>query len=116
VSFRYSIDGDKIPDGMEYNVDGDLVPEEPDHNYPKPATIATHVGMDDTDALYIYVPNEHGMPPNKHMQYVERVREGFEIAFPGRTIIAGPSDLKFTTLSKKQEFKGKLDGSLLNDD
>ena len=85
-----------------------------DYNHPTKTqpVLATHVGLDDDDAIYIYVPNEHNMPPNKHMQYVERVREGFEIAFPERTIIAGPSDLKFTTIGRKQMFKGKLDGTL----
>jgi hypothetical protein len=90
-------------------------PKEPDHNYPTPPTIATHVGLDDSDALYIYVPRGN-MPPSKHRQYAQRIAEEFKTAFPGRTILAGGDDLKFTTISKKQEFKGKLDGSLLNDD
>lgn len=92
-----------------------IVPAEPDHNYPKAATIATHVALDDSDAVYIYVPRGN-MPPNKHQQYCQHIADQFETAFPGRTIIVGGDDLKFTTISKKQEFKGKLDGSLLNAD
>lgn len=100
---------------MSYFAQDVFSPPEPDHNYPKPATIATHVDLDNNDALYIYAPRGN-MPPNKHQQYCQRIATEFREAFPGRTILVGGDDLKFTTISKKQEFKGKLDGSLLNDD
>ena len=93
-----------------------IAPVEPDHNYPKAATVTTHVELDDSDALYIFVPQRGNMPPTKHQQYCQRMADEFRTAFPGRTIIVGGDDLKFTTISKKQVFKGKLDGSLLDED
>lgn len=86
-------------------------PPESDHNYPKPAVLATHVGMDDEDALYIYVPS-NGMPPNKFHAYIERIAKEFNKAFPDRTIIVGANDLQFTTIGRKQQFKARLDGSI----
>jgi len=96
-----------------------IVPE-PDVNHPDyksaQSVCSTHVEVGDNDALYIYVENNMGMPPNKFLQYLDRIKERFVEAIPGTTIIVGPHDLKFTTITKKQVFKGKLDGSLLNDD
>jgi len=82
----------------------------PDYNSAQ--GVCTHVEMSDNDALYIYVENTTGMPPNKFLQYLERVKERFVEAIPDTTIIVGPHDLKFTTITKKQVFKGRLDGTL----
>jgi hypothetical protein len=90
-------------------------PAEPDHNYPKPPVLATHVGLDDEDSLYIYVP-QNGMPPNKFRQYTARIADDFRKALPDRTIIVGGEDLKFTTIGRKQMFKSKLDGTLSEDE
>ena len=84
---------------------------EPDHNYPKPNVLATEICVDADDAIYIYVPNE-GMPPNKFHEYTKRLAQDFKEAMPGITVIAGPHDLKFTKISRKQVFKGKLDGTI----
>jgi hypothetical protein len=89
---------------------------EPDYNHPdhnKTRNVcSTHVAVGDNDALYIYVENNTGMPPNKFLQYLDRIKDRFVEAIPDTTIIVGPHDLKFTTISKKQEFKAKLDGTL----
>jgi hypothetical protein len=93
-----------------------IAPAEPDVNHPdynKTRNVcSTHVEVGDNDALYIYVENDTGMPPNKFLQYLDRIKERFVEAIPGTTIIVGPHDLKFTTITKKQEFKAKLDGTL----
>lgn len=85
-----------------------------DYSYPKPPMCATHVGLDDEDSIYIYVPS-NGMPPNKFHKYIGRIAEDFREAFPNRTIIVGAEDLKFTTIGRKQMFKSKLDGTLTDE-
>ena len=65
----------------------------------------------DTEAIYIYVPTG-SMPPQKSKQYAAMVEERFKELLPHITVIAGPQDLKFTTISKKQVFKGNLTGKL----
>ena len=86
---------------------------EPDYNHPQasPARVVTEVVMEDTDAIYVYVPND-GIPPNRFHHELNQIREELKKAFPERTVIVGAHDLKFTTITGKQVFKGRLDGSL----
>lgn len=110
IEYRYTIDGDKIPVGMEYNQDGDLI--KMNHNHPI-RQYATHVIIDeDNEVLYIFAKNTEGFPPGKWMKFCEDTKKGFEKILPDVKIIVGAYDLKFTTIGRKQVFKGKLDGQI----
>lgn len=65
----------------------------------------------DTEAIYICVPNP-GMPPSKFQRELDETERRFKELLPHITVIVGAHDLKFTTISKKQVFKGKLNGQL----
>jgi len=88
---------------------------EPDVNHPdynkSERVVVTEVNIDDNDTLYIYVPQEN-MPPNRFHKELEHIQKKFNEAMPNTTVICGGYDLKFTTITKKQEFKAKLDGTL----
>jgi len=75
-------------------------------------TKSTSVILEDGCALYIYVPDDYGMPPNKMRQYMERVKAMFEEKLPGITVIVGRDDLHFTTITGKQVFSQKLAGNI----
>jgi len=75
-----------------------------------PTRIVTEVAVGDKDALYIYAPND-GMPPARFGYELKQIHEQFKQVFPDMTIIVGAVDLKFTQITKKQVFKGKLDGT-----
>ena len=78
---------------------------------PSPARVVTEVGVEGNDVVYIYVQNEH-MPPSKFHHELAQIQKEFKKAMPGTTVIVGAHDLKFTTITKKQEFKARLDGTL----
>ena len=89
----------------------DSMTNEVDYNHPDYPGKQNIVELaTDTEAIYIHVPTN--MPPNKARQYARMVEERFKELLPHITVIAGPDDLKFTTISKKQVFKGKLDGTI----
>jgi len=95
-----------------FNEDYFNAPAEPDHNYPKPEAIATRIDVDDDSALYIYVPRVENMPPQRFQNELDVVAKKFKEALPDTTVIVSAHDLKFTTITKKQVFKSKLDGTL----
>lgn len=97
---------------MADDIFGNLSPPEPDHNYPKPQHFATVVNLDGDDTLYIYVPRPEHMPPGRFQKELDVTANKFKEALPNTTIIVGAHDLTFTSITKKQEFKGKLDGTL----
>ncbi len=73
----------------------------------------THVTIADADVLYIYCDlgvEARPMSYKKHM--AEEIRKAFEEQFPGTKIIVGFHDLKFTAITKKQQFGEKLAGNL----
>lgn len=78
-------------------------------------SIATQIEVDDDSALYIYVPRPDGWPPAKFQMQLDLVAKNFKEALPDTTVIVSAHDLKFTTITKKQVFKGKLDGSLADE-
>lgn len=84
---------------------------EVDYNHPDHPSKHIVELNSDTEAIYIYVPNA-GMPPGKHQKEIVDTLKYFKEALPGIVVLAGPRDLKFTTISKKQVFKGKLDGQI----
>lgn len=85
---------------------------EVDYNHPDHPSKQNIVELSsDTEAIYIYVPNA-GMPSSKHQKEIANTLERFKEALPGIIVLAGPRDLKFTTISRKQVFKGKLDGQI----
>ena len=90
----------------------DPEPFEPDHNYPQPQQFATVVNLDGDDTLYIYVQRPEHMPPGRFQKELDITASKFKEALPNTTIIVGAHDLKFTSITKKQEFKSKLDGTL----
>ncbi len=91
---------------------GNSTLNEVDYNHPDHPSKQNIVELSsDTEAIYIHVPTGT-MPPMKAKQYAAMVEERFKELLPHITVIAGPQDLKFTTISKKQVFKGRLDGQL----
>ena len=95
-------------------------PPEVDYNHPDydaPRSVcSTHVEIDGNETVYIYAENNTDIPPNKFHAYCQKIQEEFTEAMPGMTIIVGALDLKFTVISKKQELKAKLDGTLSEND
>jgi len=88
------------------------VTSEVDHKHPDYPNKQNIVEIStDTEAIYIYVPNEH-VPPNKFQKELDNTLERFKEALPNIIVLVGARDLKFTTISRKQVFKGKLDGKL----
>ena len=99
---------------------GGIALSEPDHNHPDNkktniASSATEITLGEDGALYIYCPRNQ-LPPARYQNELDTVQKAFKQAFPNTTIIVSGHDLKFTSITKKQVFKGKLDGSLGNDD
>ena len=94
-------------------------PFEPDHNYPDNktniASSATEITLGEDGALYIYCPRNQ-LPPARYQNELDSVQKTFKQAFPNTTIIVSGHDLKFTSITKKQEFKAKLDGSIGEED
>ena len=88
-------------------------PLEPDYNHPDQSKSfsSESIEIGEDGALYVYVPRE-GMPPQRFQKELDHVQKRFKEAFPDTTIIVGAHDLKFTAITKKQEFKAKLDGTL----
>ena len=91
-------------------------PLEVDYNHPDadPQTIyttATEIVQGEDDTLYIYIPRD-GIPSRVFQKQLNQVSEAFKKALPETTVIVGAHDLKFTNITKKQEFKAKLDGTL----
>lgn len=86
---------------------------EVDYNHPDHPSKQNIVELSsDTEAIYIYVPNAHNMPPTKFQKQLDNTLERFKEALPNIIILVGAHDLKFTTISRKQVFKGKLDGQI----
>jgi len=76
-----------------------------------PATEHTNVEIGDDSVLYIrLVENDFG--PQRKKQMIKDVKKQFEKMLPDTSIIVGDYDLRFTSISKKQAFKGKLDGQI----
>lgn len=90
-----------------------VVPPEPDYNHPDQSKSfsSESIEIGEDGAMYVYVPRNN-MPPNKFQQELDRVQKKFKEALPDTTIIVGAHDLKFTAITKKQEFKARLDGTL----
>ena len=86
---------------------------EVDYNHPDHPSKQNVVELDgDTEAIYVYVPNTHKMPPNRFQGELDKAQERLTKLLPDIIVIVGAHDLKFTTISKKQVFKGRLDGQL----
>ena len=76
-----------------------------------PATEHTNVEIGDDSVLYIrLVENDFG--PQRKKKMMEDIKRKFEDLLPDTKIIVGDYDLRFTAISKKQVFKGKLDGQI----
>ena len=76
-----------------------------------PPTELTNVEVGKDCVLYIRIADFEGGPQRAQMQCTE-VREKFEEALPGVKILVGIGDLRFSTITKKQEFVGRLDGQI----
>jgi len=86
---------------------------EVDYNHPDHPSKQNVVELNsDTEAIYVYVPNTHKMPPMKFQKELDNAQTRLTALLPDIIVIVGGHDLKFTTISKKQVFKGKLDGQL----
>ena len=72
----------------------------------------TKIHLGEGDALYIYVPNPHQLPPQRFNNYMDNIKNQFIEKFPNTTIIVGGSRLEFTTITKKKVFAHKLAGNI----
>lgn len=94
--------------------------KEVDHNHPDhpskqkvelPAVELNQVEIGDDSVLYIRIADFQG-GPERAKRYSEIVKEQFKELLPDTKIIVGTEDLRFSTITKKRVFKGKLDGKL----
>ena len=88
---------------------------EVDYNHPDylgKQNFSIQTFVDEGEVLYICAQNPGNFPPTKWRNYCESLQEKFKEALPNTTIIVGAYDLKFTTISRKQAFKGKLNGQI----
>lgn len=75
----------------------------------------THVTIDGKQVLYIYCnigPNLSLYPVAQLGMIKEDIQKTFSEIYPDTIIVVGFFDLKFTSLTKKQEFQGRLDGTI----
>lgn len=69
----------------------------------------TKIALNEEDVLYIYCPVDPGRLKKEQLKTLaEDIRHHFMEYFPGVRISVGFYDLKFTALTKKQEFAGRL--------
>jgi len=76
-----------------------------------PATEHTNVEVGEDGVLYIRIVDPVG-GPDRRAKLIKHVKNIFQEALPNTTIIVGLDELRFSTITKKQEFKGKLDGQI----
>jgi len=76
-----------------------------------PPTESTNVEIGEDSVLYIRIADFQGGTERAKMQ-CDKVRKKFEEALPGITVLVGIGDLRFSTITKKQEFVGRLDGQI----
>ena len=76
-----------------------------------PTTEQTNVEIDDDGVLYIRIIDCQGPPASRERQ-MEKIKDAFEKMLPDTKIIVGIHDLHFSTITKKQEFIGRLDGQI----
>ena len=76
-----------------------------------PPVESTNVEIDEDGVLYIRIADFKGGSERAKTQCA-KVRKVFEEALPGITVIVGIGNLRFSTITKKQEFVGKLDGQI----
>lgn len=74
----------------------------------------TNVEVGEDSVLYIRIADFQGGPQQAQRQCRE-VRKKFEEELPGVKILVGIGDLRFSTITKKQEFVGRLDGQIQNE-
>lgn len=76
-----------------------------------PPVELSNVEIDDDGVLYIRIADFQGGPMRAKNQ-CEIIKKSFEELLPDVKIICGIANLKFSTITKKQVFKGKLDGQI----
>ena len=91
---------------------------EVDYNHPdypgktSENNVATEVQLGENDALYIYVPNPHQIPPQRFQLRLDKIKTQFEEKIPNTIIMVGGSKLEFTIITKKKVFAHKLAGNI----
>lgn len=76
-----------------------------------PATEHTNVVIGEESVLYIrLVENDFG--PQRKKRMMEDVKQKFEDMLPNTKVLVGDYDLRFTSITKKEAFVGKLDGQI----
>jgi hypothetical protein len=76
-----------------------------------PATEINQVEVGDDTVLYIRLV-DYNAPRTKTEKAMKMIKEDFQKLLPDAKVIVGVYDLRFSTISKKQAFKGKLDGKV----
>ncbi len=76
-----------------------------------PATELTNVEISKDGVLYIYIAEALG-GTERRKKLMMHVKEIFQKSLPDVTVIVGFDELRFSTITKKQEFVGRLDGQI----
>jgi hypothetical protein len=72
----------------------------------------TKVIVGEKESLFVYVPMEHEYTQGRRISVHDRIKEEYGKVYPNTPILVGFVPLGFQGIDKKQEFKGKLDGTI----
>ena len=74
----------------------------------------SQVEIDDDGVLYIRIVPDPDRPKRHEVmkKTQNNVEEVFKAMLPDTKIVVGYSDLRFSSITKKKVFKGKLDGKI----
>jgi hypothetical protein len=72
----------------------------------------TQVIVGEKESLFVYVPMEEHYTQSRRHTVHDRIKEEYSKVYPDTPILIGFVPLGFQGIDKKQEFKGKLDGTI----
>jgi len=93
-----------------------------DYNHPESDTHITNlikrskvtqVIVGETESLFVYVPMDESYTQGRRITVHDRIKEEYAKVYPDTPILVGFVPLGFQGISKKQEFEGKLDGTIV---
>lgn len=73
----------------------------------------THITVGEKESLFVYVPMDEAYTQGRRITVHDRIKEEYSKVYPDTPILIGFVPLGFQGIDKRQEFKGKLDGTFV---